>query len=524
MHSPLIEALLDPGRYPHPVDAVSLLETHISWVLLAGKYAYKIKKPVNFGFLDFSELDRRRHYCNEEVRLNRRTAPDLYLDVVGLTGTNERPEFGGTEPVAEYAVRMRRFDPEQGFDQLLARGQLSREHVEDLGVALADLHEVAAVASPDSKWGSPDEVIGPMRDNFTDLKKYLSGDDRQSLLERLRVWTEERFSSLRTLVSERRETGFVRECHGDVHLGNVTLIDGRATLFDCIEFSPDLRWTDVMADLAFIVMDLQEHEAHAHAWALVDRYLAQTGDYAGLALLDFYGIYRAMVRAKVAALGLGDDAQINQRVLASVDRYLDYASRVIVPRPPMMLLTCGVSGSGKSYLACRLLARCGLIRLRSDVERKRLAGLSEYDRSESGLGDGLYGLASTQKTYRRLLSLADAVTAAGLPVVVDATFLSRQQRDAFHDLARARDIPFGLLVCSAPESVLRERVARRNKSGNDPSEADAAVLERQLQTAELPAGDDPQTLCVDTSRADATAKAERWLKAMMNRGSAESAD
>jgi len=517
MHSPLIQALLDPSRYPHPVDSVSLLETHISWVLLAGEYAYKIKKPVNFGFLDFSDLQLRGHFCMEEVRLNRRTAPDLYLDVVDLTGTEERPEFGGAGPVIEYAVRMQRFDPEQGFDRLLARHELSREHVEDLGVALADLHEAAAVAPADAKWGSSDEVIGPMRDNFTDLKKYLGDDGRQSLLDRLNSWTEERFARLKNLISERRQQGFVRECHGDVHLGNVTLVDGRATLFDCIEFSPDLRWTDVMADLAFMVMDLHEHDAGSYAWVLIDRYLAQTGDYEGLALLDFYVVYRAMVRAKVAALGLGEDPDANQHILAIVDRYLACADRVIVARQPLLLLTCGVSGSGKSYLARSLLANCGLIRLRSDVERKRLAGLGEYGRSESGLGDGLYGLSSTQKTYQRLLSLAEAVTNAGLPVLVDATFLNRQQRDAFRELAKTRDIPFGVLHCSAPEPVLRDRVSRRAINGNDPSEADLAVLESQLQNAELPVLDDPGTFHIDTSLPDSLAEAERWLESLMDR-------
>ncbi|HMA98619.1 MAG TPA: phosphotransferase, partial [Wenzhouxiangella sp.] len=386
MSSPLIQALQDPSRYPHAVCSVELIETHISWVLLAGEYAYKIKKPVDFGFLDFSELSRRRHYCEEEIRLNRRTAPGLYLDVVTLSGSPECPGFEDGSDALEYAVRMRRFDPMQGFDRLLERDKLVAEYVESLGEALADLHEVAAKAPADSSWGSPDEVIGPMRDNFKDLHKLLPGDHRLARLDALAEWTEARFADLVEVIAERRQQGFVRECHGDVHLGNVALVDGKAMLFDCIEFSPDLRWTDVMADLAFVVMDLREHKADGHAWRLLDRYLAKTGDYEGLALLDFYVIYRAMVRAKVAALGLKGDSEGNARILSDIDRYLALAGRVAAEQRAAIVLACGVSGSGKSHLAKALLPDVGLIRLRSDVERKRLFGLGEFDSSGSAVG------------------------------------------------------------------------------------------------------------------------------------------
>jgi aminoglycoside phosphotransferase family enzyme/predicted kinase len=516
MSSLLINALRDPERYPHPVESVELIETHISWVLLAGEFAYKIKKPVDFGFLDFSDLSQRRHYCEEEIRLNQRTAPDLYLDVVALSGSLEEPVFERGTTVFEYAVRMRRFDPAQGFDQLLARGDLLDDHIEALGEALAELHDVAEVAPADAKWGSPDEVIAPMRDNFTDLKRLLAGGDWQARLDALARWTEDRFADLGRLVADRRQQGFVRECHGDVHLGNVTLVDGKTTLFDCIEFSPDLRWTDVMADLGFIVMDLREHGADRYAWRLLDRYLARTGDYEGLALLDFYVVYRAMVRAKVAALGLADDAEHNRRILANIDRYLALGERIVDENRPAIVLACGVSGSGKSYLAKALVADCGLVRLRSDVERKRLFGLREFDGSQSALGKGIYGQQATTQTYQRLLTLADAVTDAGLPVFVDATFLTEQKRECFRALARSKGIVFGVMVCTADESVLRERVARRAASQDDPSEADTDVLQKQLEQFDEPCNDDVDTRVIDTGSPGSVERARRWLLELLN--------
>ncbi|NDY95366.1 AAA family ATPase [Wenzhouxiangella limi] len=519
MHSPLIDALRDPACYPHPVSEVALTETHISWVLLAGDYAYKIKKPVDFGFLDFSTLQRRQYFCQEEIRLNRRTALDLYIDVTAISGVAEEPEIGGAGEPIEYAVRMQRFDPADGFDRLMEAGRLEASHVESLGEALADLHEVAEPAPGDSKWGSPAEVIGPMRDNFTTLRERLSDAGRRARLARLAAWTEDRFAALRDRIQERRTQGFVRECHGDVHLGNVTLFECRTTLFDCIEFSPDLRWTDVMADLAFVVMDLRERGAASHAWRLLDRYLARTGDYAGLALLDFYVVYRALVRAKVAALGLDNQTETADadRILATIDSHLALALKVAGERRPALILTCGVSGSGKSHLARSLLADCGLIRLRSDVERKRLFGLDELARTQSPTGGGLYGPEATARTYQRLRQLAGAVTDAALPVLVDATFLEPEHRQAFADLAGRRQIPFGVLVCTADERVLRERVGQRADDGSDASEADLEVLDRQLASFDPPAEDD-ELMVIDTAAAGGEARARAWIARLLSGG------
>ena len=519
MHSELISALRDPDRYPHPVDQVELLETHISWVLLAGDWVYKIKKPVDFGFLDFSSLASREHFCREELRLNRRHAAELYDALVTITGSPSKPLLGGDGPPIEYAVRMRRFDADSRFDQLLAGGQLQARHMDELAAELAALHRIAEPAAEDSDFGQPDQVIAPMRDNFTVLFDLVDQPARREQLERLSRWTEAQFDSLAELIAERRRDGFVRECHGDVHLGNVALYQGQTILFDCLEFSPELRWTDVMADLAFAVMDLRERGAEALSWRLLDRYLAETGDYPGLALLAFYAVYRAMVRAKVAAISRADaDAAGRQRLERELDQYLGLAEGLARGRQTVLVLTCGVSGSGKSWLAERLLEQSGLVRLRSDVERKRLHGLAPGANSESGLASGLYSAAASEQTYARLADLSQAVLEAGYPVLVDATFLKRAQRERFAELARAHGVPFGIVACEADLATLEKRVQSRCAAGTDASEADLAVLERQLGSVEPCTSLEGPCLRLETAQAQAVEQAADWLGQLASDG------
>lgn len=512
MHSELIQSLMNPARYPHAVERVERVETHVSWVLLAGEFAYKIKKPVDFGFLDFSTLAARRHFCQEELRLNRRHAPAIYLDLVPITGSARAPGFDGGGEVIEYAVRMRRFDQRLGFDRLLAEQALEPVHIDQLAAELALLHQDAERAAAGSEFGSAEAVIGPMRDNFPPLRAQLEGTGRLQRLDWLAQWTEVTYQRLQPRIIARQADGHVRECHGDAHLGNVVLYQGRAMLFDCLEFSPELRWTDTMADLAFTVMDLSDRGAEGLGWRLLDAYLTSTGDHAGLDLLDFYTVYRAMVRAKIAALNLAAAELETERegCLAAVDAYLDLAGRVATRPEPMLLLTCGVSGSGKSWLSERLVESSGLIRLRSDVERKRLHGLTASAHTGSAVGEGLYSAAASERTYRQLAGLAEQVLRAGLPVVVDATFLKRRQRRQFQALAGRLQTRFGILSCHASTDLLEQRVTTRRRHGQDPSEAGLTVLHAQLEGFEA-VGPDEQSLMLDTAAPDALVRAQAWI-------------
>ncbi|MEX2497603.1 MAG: AAA family ATPase [Wenzhouxiangellaceae bacterium] len=513
MHKKLISALQKPEAYSHAVDEVELIETHISWVLLAGDFVYKIKKPLDLGFLDFSTLEKRRFFCAEEIRLNKRTAPELYLEAITIGGTPEQPVLEAEGEAIEYAVKMRRFDTRAGFDHLLADGRLEHAHITGLGRRLAELHRIAEVAPPDSRFGSFDDVAGPMRDNFDDLGRMLNSETASKRLDDLNRWTERQLEHLTPLLEKRQGDGFTRECHGDAHLGNVALVDGRATLFDCIEFSEDLRWIDVICDLAFTVMDLRDRGAPGYAWLLLDEYLAHSGDYEGVQLLPIYMVYRALVRAKVNAYRLDDDDADRREVLTQIDGYLELAEALSREYLPAVLITMGVSGSGKSWLARRLVERVGLVRMRSDVERKRLHGLDPQAASDSGLETELYSNEATEHTYRHLAELARPLIAAGIPVMIDAACLKQWQRVVFRELAEALDATFAIIQCHAAEDVLRDRIRGREQAGDDPSEAGLEVLAHQQRTLEpLDKEERGFTLRLDTAAADSTEHAAGWIR------------
>jgi hypothetical protein len=479
----LIPGLRRPRAYPHPVEgAVGHIETHISHVLLAGDYAYKLKKELDLGFLDFSTLERRRFCCEEEVRLNRRLAPHVYLGVVPVTGSSESPRMGGEGEALEYAVMMRRFDQGGLLTSLPLEGDLP----ERVAQRVAAFHQSIPAVGPEQPFGTPEAVLEPMRGNFAQIRSRLA--DRQLLerLDPLEDWTLRRHSELEPVLARRRAEGFVRECHGDMHRGNIALDKGEVLIFDGIEFNPSLRWIDTMSELAFLIMDLEEAGERSQARRVLNRYLELTGDYAGLQVLDFYKVYRAMVRAKVIAIRLGqpdlgaEEADRDRRELAG---YLDLAAGYTRREPRVLLLTHGVSGSGKSRLSLTLRARLPLIHLRSDIERKRLFRMSEDTRTGAkGTGEGIYTPDATRRTYARLRQLAGVVLDAGYSLLVDATFLDRAERQRFLGLARRHGVPGRLLDLRAPAPLLRERLKAREAAAKDPSEAGVGVLEHQLAT------------------------------------------
>ena len=510
----LVAALRDPVRYAHPVDRVEVLETHASYVLLAGAYAYKIKKPVKLGFLDFSTLEARRLYCEEELRLNRRTAPQLYLDLVVIAGSDSAPVMGGEGPAIEYAVRMSRFPQEALLDRIARRGDLSPQHMDVLARSTAEFHARIARASPDGSFGTAAQVLAPATQNFEQMLGMVEDPSDTARLRRLREWTGREHAALCDAFEQRRRQGFIRECHGDLHLGNIALLDGVPTPFDGIEFNESFRWTDMMSEIAFLTMDLLDHRLPAAAFRFLNGYLEVTGDYAGVRVLRFYLVYRALVRAKVSCIRAhqpqvrGDE---KQRTMREYRGHLQLAERLGEALHGGLVLMHGLSGSGKSVFSQELLESLGAIRLRSDVERKRLHGLEAGARTGSGIDSGIYALAATAQTYARLGALACELLAARHMVVVDAAFLQRRLRDDFSALARKFAVPMVLASCHAPAPVLRDRLSRRERRGDDASEAGLAVLERQLAT-EQPLGEDEiaYTVAIDSaaplkSRADAAA-------------------
>jgi aminoglycoside phosphotransferase family enzyme/predicted kinase len=513
----LVAALASPSAYFHPADDLAVIETHISHVVLAGPFAYKIKKPVRLPFVDYTTLEARRRFCEEEVRLNSRMAPELYLGVVPIALGAAGPIVGGAGKPIEYAVRMQRFEGSAIFDRLAAAGELGSNDIDALAGEIARLHDGARRGPPDLSCGSPETVLGAALDNFRAIRDAGGEAASNKALDALEAWTLGEQERLRDVIRDRQRRGFVRECHGDLHLGNVVRLGRRPVLFDCIEFKASFRWIDVMSDIAFAVMDLHHCGLVGLAAQLLDRYIELTGDYGGLEVLRYYLVYRALVRAKVARIR-GRQAGLSSAGAAPEDAafesYVALAGRLAEVRSCGVVLMRGVSGSGKSAAAAILLERLGGLRLRSDVVRKAAHGLAPLARTRSGLGEGLYARSATERTYEELGDRARRVVEAGYPAIVDATFLARDQRRRFRELARALGVPFAIVECVAPAQVVRERIVARHAAGTDPSEGTLEVLEAQLARDEPPDLAERQAcFTCDTSRP----LSAEWIAALLAR-------
>lgn len=503
----LVAGLLRGEAYGAADEAVAHLETHISHVFLIGAHAYKIKKPLDLGFLDFSTLEKRHAACEEELRINCRTSPDLYLAVVPITGTPAQPRVEGDGAAIEYAVKMLRFGQDDLLDRVFERGALTGKLVDAFAAQLARFHGAVSRAAAGSRLGDARSIVEPAEQNFTQLAPLLEECEDRAQLERIQQWTLRQHALLAPLFASRQQDGFVRECHGDLHLGNLVLIRGAIRMFDAIEFNDALRWIDVMNEVAFLVMDLRLRGRADLAVRFLDGYLGATGDYAGVRLLPYYVVYRALVRAKVAAMRArqaGLSAAEAAAYRAKCHAHLDFAARCIDPPPALLVMLHGLSGSGKTACSQILLEALEAVRVRSDVERKRLHGMSAGSRTGASVGGGIYGDEASQRTYAHLLAVTEAMLAAGQSVIVDATFLQAARRAPFFELARRLGVAVAIASFTAPEATLRERVIARAKAQKDASEADIAVLEHQLRTQEpLDATEQAHSVIFDTASATA---------------------
>ena len=493
----LVAALYRPDIYPHPVRSIEVIETHISWVVLAGDYAYKLKKSIDLGFLDFTSLEKRRHCCAEEVRLNRRTAPEIYIDVVSITGSAQEPQFAGAGSIIEVAVRMHRFARDEELDVLIAGARLASADMHELAASVATFH-AAAERSRDREFGAPAMVLEQALQNFTQIAPLILEPARQVRLNQLRAWTESEHARIAPLLAERLRQGFVRECHGDLHLANMVRHAGRIVAFDCIEFNPQLRWIDVINDFAFTLMDLRHRDRPDLARVALNAYLEHSGDYQALALLPFFLVYRALVRAKVAAIRAcqaGVTLTDRHLSLADCDAYLDLASDATRHGRPLLIVTHGLSGSGKSHASTDLIEVRDWVRLRSDVERKRLAGLRPLDASTPADKQSLYSAVATTRVYAHLEEMAASLLATGTSVMVDAAFLERRLRDDFRALAVRLGAGFAILATHADHPELVRRIKARARAGIDASEATVEVLEWQMRIQQ-PVGAEEQQFAV----------------------------
>lgn len=485
LDSDLVAGLLRPEAYPHPADQVELIETHISWVLLAGEFVYKVKKPVELGFLDFRKLEQRRFYCEEELRLNRFWAPELYLDVVPIVMQDGQPRVGGNGSAVEYAVRMRRFDQALRLDHQLEARRLNESDMLELAAEIAARHHAA------DRVGTPGRLLLAtkrlMWDNFDDL----IGQVSHKRIVALHRWTKESLGRHEAALKERCHNGSYRECHGDLHLGNFVRLGSGIKAFDCIEFSEELRHIDVVADYGFLVMDLAARGRPDLAYVFLNRYLEVSGDYAGVTLLQLFVVYRSLVRAKVAVIRRRErlPGESRNADTETIKHYCALAKKWAEPGKPLLVVMTGLSGSGKTWLSTRLMAAMPALRIRSDLERKRLFCLGETADSQSGIKTGIYGPDAGKAVYERMFALAAPILEAGFDAILDATFTDAVSREQGRHLAAECGAGFVLVQVTAPLAVLQERVQRRAVAGKDASEADLAVLQHQLDTAQ-PLGSD----------------------------------
>jgi aminoglycoside phosphotransferase family enzyme/predicted kinase len=476
-----LHTLLFPRAYPHPVRAVDLIETHISWVLLSGKFAYKVKRPVHYSFIDLRSPEQRRFLCNEEVRLNRRFAPELYLGVRAVRRRCGEARIGGSGRIIEHAVKMRRFPRSGQLDALLGSRRIAPAELESFGGELAAMHARLPVAEAGEEWGRPAAQLEGIRRNAAECVRAAGaiGDagPLRALQGRLEAWAD---TALR-LLERRFADGRVRECHGDLHAGNIVRLGARLRPFDCLEFDPALRWIDVADELSFLLADLDARQRPLHAQAFLGGYLTVSGDYQACLLLPVFRAHRALVRAKVMALSAS--AESARAAIGEArrwhERYLRCAERALAPPPPRLVLMSGLSGSGKTSLARRLAPVLGAVHVRSDIERKRLVGLAPLTRSASAVGQGLYGGEVTTAVYERLAECAADSLAGGYTTIVDATFGIAAERARFRALARRLGLPICMVHCHAPEKVLERRILERSRRADDPSEADFEVLHWQ---------------------------------------------
>jgi len=475
-----INGLMCSEVYPHQCSNIQLIETHISWVILTGAVVYKIKKPVNFGFLDFSQLEKRKYFCEEELRLNKRLAPDIYLQVVAIGGTEAQPRICNDETVFEYAVKMKQFPQSAQLDNLLAHGDLHPDYIDAVAICLAQFHNQIDIADTNDAFGDYDHVVSPCLENFKHIRHLIKNKTISNMLDHLEIWTHSHAALLKKVIVYRKKNGFVRECHGDLHLRNMAWLENKPILFDCIEFNTDLRWIDVMSEVAFVLMDLHDRRLLELSTRFLNTYLQQTGDYSGLKVLRFYVVYRALVRSKVAALRAAQFAETGDAFDSCVDEvkeYLQLAHGFTHVSKPILLLMHGPSASGKSTVSEILMNQLGAIRLRSDVERKRLFQVAPDEPSENAFGAGIYSSQATCATYLRLLDLSERILRDGFSVIVDAKFQTKDERVAFINLAKSLSLDVRICHLNVSKETLMRRITQRK---NDISDANETVLTKQL--------------------------------------------
>lgn len=505
MEQKLLKSLLKPQSYPETTVSVHLIQTHVSLIFITDNFVYKIKKPVDFGFLNFSTLDRRRFYCNEEVRLNRRLCPDIYLGVVEVRESPGGVSLTGNGKVIDYAVKMKRLPADRMLDRLLTEDKVTDDDLRRIARTIAEFHLNAERGDEIDCYGSIENITRNWEENFQQVAEFVNNVLTQRDLRIIKDWTRSFIAGNEQLFAERVSQGFIRDCDGDIHLENICLTD-RVYVFDCIEFNNRFRYSDTAADIAFFLMDLDYHgKGGVFSEIFLSEYIAVTGDRKIMQVLDFYKTYRAFVRGKVESFRLLDPLIPEHEKMAAREkaiRYFRLARGYIIRRklPPTLIITCGLMGSGKSTVASALARELGIAIDSSDPVRKEIMAIPAHSHEDAEYGAGIYSQEINDATYRELLARGERALASGHSIIIDATFRRKSDRTRFRNLAERFGVSFYVIQTTCTEKLIRQRLDDRAQRPQEVSDGRWELFRQQKDEFEPVKEDEGLLIFIDTSR------------------------
>ncbi len=480
-HNALIQKMQTPKFYPHAVQSpIEVLQTHISYIVLTGEYAYKFKKPLDLGFLDFSSLEKRKYYCQQELDLNQPIAPDIYLEVLPITQHHDTLELNGQGETVEYVLKMREFPQSALLSEMEKAGELTESLLAELGKIVARFHQQSQTSDYIREFGNPAKIKEGIDNNYKQTEQYIGIAQTKTQFQETQAFTDRFFQQYASLLKARQSNNWIRECHGDLHLKNICYWQQKLQLFDRIEFNEPFRFVDVMYDVAFTVMDLEYRNRNDFANVFLNNYLEYSGDWEGVQLLPLYLTRQAYVRAKVNSFIL-DDPNVSesekQHAREQASQYYHLAWQYTQSQQGHLWMMSGLSGSGKTTIAREMAKQLGAIHLRSDAVRKHLAGID----LEAQGSDDIYQGEMTQRTYQRLLELGCLLASEGWQVILDAKYDQKPLREAVIQQAHTQNLAVNIIHCYAPIEVLRDRVAKRH---GDISDATPDLITQQQANAD----------------------------------------
>ena len=509
----VIDFLSKPEAYPHPVKQIKLIQTHISWVFLTGEFVYKIKKPVDFGFLDFTTLEKRHFFCKEEIKLNRRFSPEIYLSVVPIVKRNNAFFIDGEGKIVDYAVKMKQLPQTACVTHLLEKDKITPTIMQAIAKKMADFYLKAETNREIATYGLPEKIEINIKENFDQTASYTSRTIPEKIYNALKEYSFSFLEKEKDRFLKRITAGQIKDGHGDFHCANIYWHQGKAYILDCIEFNKRFRYADVAADVAFLLMDLDFRQASFWGNNFLNTFLAQTNDFSLLGVLTFYKIYRAYVRGKIKSFETdmqGISTAQKEAATRQARVYFELAySYLSQPCSPRILAVTGLLGSGKTTLALALAARLGAIVIRSDAVRKHLVGAKPDTHLYAPFGKGVYTKEMTERVYESLISLAEEILGYGFPVILDASFNKEIYREKVRALSQKMGCPYLFLYCQCEEEIIKNRLQQRQKKGEDISDAYLGLFETFKKSFE-PLRDENKII-VDTGQ-----PIERTIQEIMN--------